>query len=66
MGELPDGFRELPEEDPAYYDEDGIHDIIRQIHDINESERLRQKTAYEKLNEVLARKGLLKKPLANK
>lgn len=66
MGEKYNGFREFPEEDPAYYDEDGIHDIIRQIHDTNESELLRQETAYAKLNEVLAKKGLLKKPFANK
>ena len=66
MGELLNGFVNVPKEDPAYYDENGAYDIIRQIYDINESERLRQETAYAKLNEVLAKKGLLKKPFANK
>ncbi len=62
MGEWSDYFEDFPEENPANYDGNNHYDPNGQLR----QERLRQKTAHEKLDEGLARKGLLEKPSSNK
>ena len=62
MGEWSDYFEDFPDENPGNYDGNGQYDPNGQLR----QERLRQKTAHKKLDEVLARRGLLKKPSSNK
>lgn len=57
MGEMSDYFEDFPEDNPAKYTEDGQYDPNRQIR----QELSRQKTAHQKLDDVLAQKGLLKR-----
>lgn len=57
MGDWSDYFEDFPEENPANYDEFGQYDPDGRLR----KERQEQKIANQKLDEVLARKGLLKK-----
>lgn len=56
MGEWSDYFEDFPEENPANYDENG-----RYIDREQRRERSQQELANRKLDEVLKKKGLLKK-----
>jgi hypothetical protein len=57
MGDWSDYFEDFPEENPANYDESGQYDPEGRLR----KERQKIKFAHEKLDEVLAKKGLLNK-----